>query len=61
MLADYLSVNEVARTTKVHYHTLMARIRAGKVPAQQVGKVYFIHKDEVVNIKPPTPSASRAR
>lgn len=61
MLADYLSVTEVAQSTKVNYHTLMARIRAGHVQAQRVGKVYFIHKDEAAKIEPPTPSASRAR
>lgn len=61
MLADYLSVTEVAKSTKVHYHTLMARIRSGKVQAQKVGKVYFIHKDEAEKIEPPTPSTSRAR
>lgn len=61
MLTDYLSVTEVAEATKVNYHTLMARIRANKVPAQRVGKIYFIHKDEVKKIEPPTPSTSRAR
>lgn len=61
MLADYLSVTEVARSTKVNYHTLMARIRNGQVPAEQVGKMYFIHKDVAAKIEPPTPSTSRAR
>ncbi len=61
MLTDYSSVAEVAETTKVNYHTLMARIRAGKIAAQRVGKIYFIHKEEAAKITPPTPSASRAR
>jgi len=61
MLADYLSVTEVAEATKVNYHTLMARIRANKIAAQKVGKVYFIHKEEAAKIEPPTPSTSRAR
>lgn len=61
MLADYLSVTEVAETTKVNYHTLMARIRAGKVTAQRVGKIYFIHKEEAAKIEPPTPATSRSR
>lgn len=61
MLTEYYSVAQVAETTGVNYHTLMARIRDGKVPANKVGKIYLIHKDEVKNIQPPTPSASRAR
>jgi len=61
MLTDYYSVTEVAETTKVNYHTLMARIRSNKIPAHKHGKVYFIHKDEVAKIEPPTPATSRAR
>jgi len=61
MLADYLSVTEVAEATKVNYHTLMARIRSNKIAAQKVGKVYFIHKEEAAKIEPPTPATSRAR
>jgi excisionase family DNA binding protein len=61
MLTDYLPVAEVAKATKVNYHTLLARIRANKIKAERLGGVYFVHKDEVDKIEPPTPSTSRAR
>ncbi len=61
MLTDYLSVGEAAQRSGVAYHTLMARIRSGKVPATKHNHVYFIHKDEVVKIQPPDEAASRAR
>jgi len=61
MLTDYYSVAEVAKSTQINYHTLLARIRNGQVAAQRVGKMYFIHKDDAARIQPPTPAASRAR
>ena len=61
MLIEYLSVGEVAKSTKIHYHTLMARIRSGAIPATKVGKIYLIHKDVVPTIQPPTEATSRAR
>lgn len=61
MLIDYFSVAEVAKATKIHYHTLMARIRSGHIPAEKVGKIYLIHRDVVPTIQPPTEATSRAR
>ncbi len=61
MLIEYLSVAEVAKTTHIHYHTLMARIRSGNIPSVKVGKIYLIHKDVVPTIQPPTEATSRAR
>ena len=61
MLTDYYSVAEVAEARNIAKHTLLARIRADKVPATKIGGVFLIHKDVVETIQPPTPSTSRRR
>ena len=50
-LDGYCTVEVAAAETGIRYKALLQRIARGKVSVKSVGRMKFIHKDEVARLK----------
>lgn len=56
--SPYLTVDEAAEILRCHPVTLRALIRDNKIKATKLGRVYRIHRDEILPVAPEVPQMS---